>query len=256
MPAPRQNACRPGVLSGGVEVFVVTGGEMGAVGWLHRRLLFGRGLGEPRNAPRHCFRVHVELGSGRRFFLQVLRLMQCARARRDRLAECVDRLQLVARNVVAGFEQILEAQRGAEILRWRHATAAGAGRARLVQRTVVESEIGGRIDLHLHVILADANHIAALQFVRVLIAQRAIVVVHVGAVAAGVLQQVTPLVKNDARMASRDVTHIVGQYPVVLGRASYASARDSKDKRVLVAQSMAMITDDAQPERHVLPSGL
>ena len=26
MPAPRQNACRPGVLSGGVEVFVVTGG--------------------------------------------------------------------------------------------------------------------------------------------------------------------------------------------------------------------------------------
>ena len=105
-------------------------------------------------------------------------------------------------------------------------------------------------------IFADANDVAALQFVRVLIAERAVVVVDERAVAARVLQQVATLVIDDARMPSGDVTHIVGQHPVVLGRASYASARDSKDERVLVAQSMAMITDDAQPERHVLPSGL
>ena len=118
------------------------------------------------------------------------------------------------------------------------------------------AEIGGRIDLHLHVIFADAKDVAALQFVRVLVAEWALDVIDVGAVAAGVLQQVAALVENDARMASRDVAHVVRQHPVVLGRASYASARDSKDKRVLVAQSVAMITDDAQPERHVLPSGL
>jgi hypothetical protein len=105
------------------------------------------------------------------------------------------------------------------------------------------------------VVFANAQDVAALQFVRVLAAQRLVVVIDENAIAAGVLQQVSTLVKHDARVPSGDVTHVVGQHPVVLGRASYASARDSKDKGVLVAQSMAMITDDAQPERHVLPSG-
>ena len=41
-----------------------------------------------------------------------------------------------------------------------------------VQRAVVEAEIGGRIDLHLHVVFADAQDVAALQFVRVLVAER------------------------------------------------------------------------------------
>ena len=87
--------------------------------WLHRLflLLFGRGLGEPRDAPRHRLGIDVEFGSGRGFLLQVLRVMQRARARRDGLAECVDGLELVARIVAAGFEQILEAQGSAEIAR-------------------------------------------------------------------------------------------------------------------------------------------
>jgi hypothetical protein len=138
----------------------------------------------------------------------------------------------------------------------------GAQRARavlvepcLVERAVVEAEIGGRIDLHLHVIFADADDVAALQLVRILAAERAVVVVDEGAVAARVLEQVAAFVEDDARVTPGDVTHVIGQHPVVLGRASYASARDSENECALVAHSMAMFADDAQPERHVLPSG-
>jgi hypothetical protein len=104
------------------------------------------------------------------------------------------------------------------------------------------------------VVLTNAQHITALQFVRILAAERLVIVIDVYAVAAGVLQQVSALVEHDARMTSGDVAHIVRQYPVVLGRASYASARDSKYECVLVAQPVAMITDDATTERHEVPS--
>ena len=97
--------------------------ERGGRRLLQRLLLLGRGLGEARDAARHGFGVDVELGSGRRFFVDILRLMQRARARRHRLAECVDGLEFVARDVVAGFEQVLEAQAGAEILGLRNAAA-------------------------------------------------------------------------------------------------------------------------------------
>jgi hypothetical protein len=106
------------------------------------------------------------------------------------------------------------------------------------------------------VVFADAQDIAGFQFVRIVAAEGTLVVVDVGAVAARVLQHVAALVIHDACVASRYVTHIIGQHPVVLGGASNASTRNSEDKRTLVAHSMAMITDDAQPERHVsVPSG-
>ena len=94
---------------------------------------------------------------------------------------------------------------------------ASARRARLVERAVVEREIGGGVDLNLDVVFADADDVAALQFVRVLIAERAVVVVDERAVAARVLQEVTPLVEHDPRVPSGDVAHVIGQHPVILG---------------------------------------
>ena len=85
---------------------------------------------------------------------------------------------------------------------------------------------------------------------RVLATERLVAIVDESAVAAGVLQQVPAIVEDDARMTSGDVAHIVRQYPVVLGGASYAASRDSEYERALLAHSMALFTDDAQPERH------
>ncbi len=105
-------------------------------------------------------------------------------------------------------------------------------------------------------VFADAQDVAGLELVRILAAERPVVVVHVSAVAGGVLQQVAALVENDARVTSGYVTHVIGQHPVVLGGTPDASARNSEDKSALVAHLQAMFADDAHPERHVsVPSG-
>src|SRR6185369_11528385 len=101
-----------------------------------------------------------------------------------------------------------------------------------------------------HVILTEAQDVAALELVRILAAERSLIVVDIGAVAGGVLQQVAALVEDDACMASGYVSHVIRQHPIVLGGTSNAPARNSKDERALLAHSVAMIADDAQPERH------
>ena len=112
---------------------------------LRRLLLLVRGAREARDAARDRLGGHVEFGRGGRFLRQVLRLMQRARARRDGLAERVHRLEFVVRSVVARFEQILEAQRCAEVAgRGRATTAARrTGGMFCIQRAVVQAEIGG-----------------------------------------------------------------------------------------------------------------
>jgi hypothetical protein len=54
------------------------------------------GAGQARDAPGHGLGIDVEFGRGRLLALHVLGLHERARARGHGLAECVDRLQLVA----------------------------------------------------------------------------------------------------------------------------------------------------------------
>ena len=109
MPAPRQNACRPGVFSydGGEDAGARGRGRRGL---LQGHLLLGGGLGKARDAACDGFGVHVEFRSRRGLLGNILGLVERTRARRNRLAKGVDGLEFVARDIVAGFEQILQAQ--------------------------------------------------------------------------------------------------------------------------------------------------
>ena len=83
----------------------------------------------------------------------------------------------------------------------------------------------------------------------------ALAVVDVGAVGAQVLEEIVPLAEADAGVVGGDVAQGIGQHPIVVGGTADGAATDAEHDVASVPEQPAMITDNAQAERHGCPRG-
>jgi hypothetical protein len=71
---------------------------------------------------------------------------------------------------------------------------------------------------------------------------RPVVIIDEDTVGAGVLEDVHPIAKVNARVVRRDEALGIGQHPVVVGGAANIAARTAEYHRTAVSEQPAMIT--------------
>ncbi len=107
------------------------------------------------------------------------------------------------------------------------------------------------VDVHQHPVIAEPQHVTGVQqHARAAPAQRCDRIIHVGAVAAGVLEEVFAAAEMDVRVAAGEVARHVGQGPVVVQRAADAAAGFTQHETGMVAKLLTLSTDYFKAQSH------